>query len=141
MRVLLDTCVLSELYKPIPLEAVKNALNAIADSNLYLSVITIGEIRKGIALLPISNRKSDLENWFNHIEKNYFQKILPIDTETATIWGEITAKAKNQGFTLAMADGLIASTAIRHGLHLMTRNVKYFNFTGVLLLNPWDSEK
>jgi predicted nucleic acid-binding protein len=138
MRVLLDTCILSELYKPRPLEAVKNALDAIDDNNLYLSVITIGEIKKGIELLPISKRKSDLENWFNHIEKNYCQKILSIDAETANIWGEITAKAKNQGFSLAIADGLIAATAIRHGLHLMTRNVKDFDFTSVLLLNPWE---
>ena len=88
--------------------------------------------------MPISKRKSDLENWFNHIEKNYCQKILSIDAETANIWGEITAKAKNQGFSLAIADGLIAATAIRHGLHLMTRNVNDFDFTSVLLLNPWE---
>jgi hypothetical protein len=139
MRVLLDTCVLSELYKPAPLASVRNALNAIPDNHLALSVITIGEIKKGIALLPISKQKSDLENWFTDIEKNYSQKILTIDTQTAIIWGEITAKAKNQGFSLAIADGLIAATAIRHGLHLMTRNVKDFDFTGVLLLNPWES--
>lgn len=137
MRVLLDTCVLSELYKPSPIESVKNALNSISDNNLYLSVITIGELKKGIALLLGGNRKNDLENWFNDIEKNYSQKILSIDVETATIWGEITAKAKKQGFTLAIADGLIAATAIRHGLYLMTRNVKDFDFTGVLLINPW----
>jgi predicted nucleic acid-binding protein len=137
MSVLLDTCVLSELYKPSPMESVKNALNAIADSDLYLSVITIGELSKGIALLPEGNRKHDLQNWFNDIEKSYYQKILPIDSQIATIWGQITAKAKNQGFTLAIADGLITATAIRHGLHLMTRNIKDFDFTGVLLLNPW----
>ncbi len=137
MRVLLDTCVLSELYKPNPIESVKNALNSIADNHIYLSVITIGELKKGIALLPSSHRKNDLENWFYGIEKHYYQKILPIDAEIASTWGEMTAKAQNQGLTLATADGLISATAIRHGLHLMTRNVKDFDFTGVLLVNPW----
>jgi predicted nucleic acid-binding protein len=138
MRVLLDTCVLSELYKPNPIESVKNVLNSIADNHVYLSVITIGELKKGIGLLPSSHRKNALENWFYGIENHYYQKILPIDAETASIWGEITAKAQKQGLTLATSDGLISATAIRHGLHLMTRNVKDFDFTGVLLLNPWE---
>jgi toxin FitB len=138
MRVLLDTCVLSELYKPNPMETVKNALDAIDDNHLYLSVITIGELAKGIELLPNSKRKHDLQNWFHQIEKNYHQRILSIDAETAIIWGEITANAQRQGLCLGTADGLIAATAIRHGLHLMTRNVKDFDFTKVLLVNPWN---
>ena len=138
MRVLLDTCVLSELYKPNPTETVKNALDALDDNHLYLSVITIGELAKGIELLPNSKRKHDLQNWFHQIEKNYHQRILSIDTETAIIWGEITANAQRQGLCLSVADGLIAATAIRHGLHLMTRNVKDFDFTKVLLVNPWN---
>jgi hypothetical protein len=138
MRVLLDTCVLSELYKQNPMESVKNALESINDSHLYISVITIGELAKGIALLPDSKRKHDLQNWFNQIEKNYSNRILSIDTEIASIWGEITANAQKDGFTLGVADGLIAATAIRHGLHLMTRNIKDFDFTKILLVNPWD---
>lgn len=138
MRVLLDTCVLSELYKPNPTETVKNALDALDDNHLYLSVITIGELAKGIELLPNSKRKHDLQNWFHQIEKNYHQRILSIDTETAIIWGEITANAQRQGLCLSVADGLIAATAIRHGLHLMTRNVKDFDFIKVLLVNPWN---
>ena len=67
MRVLLDTCVLSELYKPEPLPAVYEAVNNIQDENLYLSVITVGEIGKGIALLPDSRRKQELSAWFTHI--------------------------------------------------------------------------
>ena len=139
MRVLLDSCVLSELYKQSPTESVKNALESIDDSHLYISVITIGELSKGIALLPDSKRKSDLQNWFNQIEKSYTTRILSIDTETASIWGEITANAQKEGLSLRTADGLIAATAIRHGLHLMTRNIKDFDFTKVLLVNPWET--
>lgn len=138
MRVLIDTCILSELYKPNPYQAVKEAFDAISDEDLFLSVITIGEIRKGITLLENSKRKVDLQNWLNRIEKNYHSRILSIDSEVATIWGEITAIAQRHGVSIAVADGLISATALRYGLHLMTRNVKDFEKTGVLLMNPWD---
>ena len=138
MRVLLDTCVLSELYKPAPLEAVRDAVVALPDENLYISVITFGEIGKGIALLPESRRKRDLSAWLAKIEIAYAERVLPIDAETTAIWGEITAAAQNKGFVIAAADGLIAATALHYGLHLMTRNVKDFKATGALLFNPWN---
>ena len=137
MRVLLDTCVLSELYKPIPLESVKTAVDSLLDNDIYISVITLGEISKGISLLSESRRKRDLLVWFNNIENVYAERVLQIDSEIAAIWGKITAIAQKKGFILGAADGLIAATALRHGLHLMTRNVKDFEVTGVLLLNPW----
>jgi predicted nucleic acid-binding protein len=138
MRVLLDTCVLSELYRPAPLESVRAAVNGLPDEYLFLSVITLGEIGKGIALLPDSRRRQDLSAWFANLQHAYTDRILSVDPETAAIWGEITAVAQRRGVALAAADGLIAGTALRHGLHLMTRNVKDFQNTGVLLLNPWD---
>jgi toxin FitB len=138
MRVLLDTCVLSELYRPEPLESVRAAVNRLPDEHLFLSVITLGEIGKGIALLPDSRRRQDLSAWFANIQHSYNDRILSVDPETAAIWSEITAVAQRRGFVLAAADGLIAATALCHGLHLMTRNVKDFQNTGVLLLNPWD---
>jgi toxin FitB len=138
MRVLLDTCVLSELYRPEPLESVRAAVNRLPDEHLFLSVITLGEIGKGIALLPDSRRRQDLSAWFANIQHSYNDRILSVDPETAAIWSEITAVAQRRGFVLAAADGLIAATALCHGLHLMTRNVKDFQNTGVLLLNPRD---
>jgi len=138
MRVLLDTCVLSELYRATPLDAVQAAVDRLPDDNLYLSVITLGEIGKGIALLPESRRKQDLSAWLANIQHAYADRILSIDPETAVIWGEITAVVQRRGFVLAAPDGLIAATALCHGLHLMTRNVKDFRETGVLLLNPWN---
>ena len=88
MRVLLDTCVLSELYKPEPLAAVYEAVNNVPDENLYLSVITLGEIGKGIALLPDGQRKHELPVWFAHVEHVYSERLLPINAETAAIWGK-----------------------------------------------------
>jgi toxin FitB len=139
MRVLLDTCVLSELYRPAPLESVRAAVDRLPDECLFLSVITLGEIGKGIALLPDSRRTQDLSAWFANLQHAYTDRILSVDSDTAAIWGEITAAAaQRRGVVLAAADGLIAGTALRHGLHLMTRNVNDFQNTGVLLLNPWD---
>ena len=137
MRVLLDTCVLSELYKPEPLVAVYEAVNNIPDEHLCLSVITLGEIGKGIALLPDGQRKQALLQWFTAIEYEYSERLLPITAETAAIWGKMTAKAQQDGFIIPASDGLIAATALQHGLHLMTRNVKDFEPTHVMLINPW----
>lgn len=137
MRVLLDTCVLSELYKANPLAAVHEAVNNIPNEYLFLSVITIGEINKGITLLPDSHRKKELSTWFGYIEHEYAERLLPVTTETAAIWGKITAKAQQNGLTIHVSDGLIAATALQHGLHLMTRNVKDFEPTNVMLINPW----
>lgn len=140
MRMLLDTCVLSELYKPEPLVTVYEAVNNIPDEHLYLSVITLGEISKGIALLSDGQSKQALLQWFTTIEHEYFERLLPINAETAAIWGKITAKAQQEGFIIPASDGLIAATALQHGLHLMTRNVKDFEPTHVMLVNPWIKE-
>ncbi len=140
MRVLLDTCVLSELYKPEPLAAVHEAVNNVLDENLYLSVITLGEIGKGITLLPDSHRKQELSVWLAHIEREYSERLLPINAETTAVWGKITAKAQQNGFVIHASDGLIAATALQHGLHLMTRNVKDFEPAHVMLINPWSKE-
>lgn len=85
MKVLLDTCVLSELYKTEPLEAVRDIVSNLPDNDLYISVVTIGEISKGIALLPESRRKRDLSIWLAQIQQVYANRVLVIDAETATI--------------------------------------------------------
>ncbi len=78
-----------------------------------------------------------MNSWLQAIESNYSDRILLIDIETVRIWGELTAKAQKSGKTIAAADGLIAATAICHGLHVMTRNVDDFEPSGVLITNPW----
>ena len=138
MRVLLDTCVLSELRKQDCPAQVKSAVEVLDDFDLFVSVITLGEIAKGIALLDESKRKRALRDWLETLEQQYGERILPVDLETVRIWGEVTAKAQRAGKVVAAGDGLIAATAIRYGLHVMTRNVDDFLPTDVLLINPWD---
>lgn len=138
MKVLLDTCVLSELRRKDGDPDVRKAIESFPDSDLYVSVLTFGEIVKGITLLAPGKKKQELQQWMLGLERHYADHILPVDIETSRIWGEITARARVRGFTLAAADGLIAATALRHGLHLMTRNTSDFSATGVLLINPWE---
>ena len=141
MRTLLDTCVLSELRRPTCNKRVRRAVAELASEELFVSVLCIGEIIKGIALLDTGKRKRELLSWVRKLEHNYADRLLPVDLEVVQIWGEITAVAQKQGITIPVCDGLIASTARRHGLHLMTRNTDDFAPTGVILINPWKENK
>jgi len=137
LRVLLDTCVLSELRRAEANPNVVEAVTALPDEGLFLSVVTIGEIVTGITLLEEGKKKRGLQRWVQGLEATYADRILSVDLETCTIWGEITALARLQDITVPAVDGLITATARRYGLHLMTRNVSDFAATGVLTLNPW----
>jgi predicted nucleic acid-binding protein len=139
VRVLLDTCVVSELRKPQGHAGVRQAVARLLDDDLFVSVITLGEIAKGIALLEDSRHKRELQSWLQTLERDYAARILPVDREAAHIWGELTAAAQKAGKLIAASDGLIAATARRHGLHVMTRNVADFAPTGVMQINPWDT--
>lgn len=99
--------------------------------------VTIGELVYGAKRLPVGAKRRDLEAWITSLRQTYAARILPADDETAAIWGELTATVQAAGRLLTPQDGLIAATALRHGLHLMTRNTKDFATTGVLLINPW----
>lgn len=137
MKTLVDTCVLSEAQRPQGDRRVREKLMAIDDQDFYLSVITIGEVVKGIGRLEASNRKTELETWIRNIEDHHADRILPIDLRVARIWGDITAKAKSIGETIPAADGLIAATALHHDLVVMTRNTAHFEVSGVRMINPW----
>ncbi len=138
MNVILDTCVISEIQRPQGNARVREQVDQLADKDLYLSVITIGEIAKGITLLKAGKRKQDLEQWLLSVVQHYGNRILPIDVETTHIWGKITADAQQAGDTLPASDGLIAATAIRHGMHIMTRNTEHFHAAGAFVINPWE---
>ena len=138
MRVLLDTCVLSELQKDNCHENVRRTIEEYTEESLFLSVITIGEITKGIGLLNESYRKRELQSWLQTIERYYSDRILAIDLEIVRIWGEFSAAAQKSGKIIAASDGLIAATALRHGLHIVTRNISDFEPSGGLLINPWE---
>ncbi len=137
MRSLLDACTVSELRKPDGHPAVKSAVAEIADSDLFLSVLTVGEIAKGVALLDPSPRKQALGSWLAGLETMFGDRILAVDFETARLWGELTARAQETGVVIPATDGLLAATALRHGLHIMSRNSRYFAASGVLILDPW----
>lgn len=137
MRLLLDTCVLSEVRHPQGSTKVKGFIRACSDANLFISVITIGELVRGFSLLEESTRKRSLSQWLYELEDQFADRILSIDTETGQIWGEITAQRQRAGRPLSTADGLIAASGIRHGLHIATRNTADFESTGALLINPW----
>lgn len=137
MKALLDTNILAELVKPNGNPAVHAALAEIPTPNVFLSVLTVGEIAKGVALLASGPKKKRLTKWLAGIETDYGERILPIDVETARVWGELTARTQKKGVVLPPADGLLAATALRRGLHVMTRNTKHFEATGVLVIDPW----
>ena len=139
MKILLDTCVISELQKPNCTLSVKTLMNEYSTENIFISVITIGEIAKGIALLREGARKNNLRSWLNGLEESYADNIIKTDTTTARIWGELTARAQQQGRQVSAGDGLIAATALQYGLHVVTRNVSDFEPTGALIINPWNN--
>lgn len=134
MNYLLDTCVISELRAKTPSQRVVTWIDEIGDERLYLSVITIGEIQRGIAKLPASNRRNALDQWLQtELLVRFQNRILPLTVEVMLTWGKLTT----QGRTLPAVDAFIAAIAIHHDLHLVTRNVKDFDGTPVKLLNPW----
>jgi predicted nucleic acid-binding protein len=114
----------------------RRAVDAFDSESLFVSVLSIGEIAKGIALLEESQHKRALEAWLQTLERQY-AGLLPVDLEISRIWGELTAAAQKARRTVPASDGLTAATARRHGLHVMTGNTADFEPTGVLLLNPW----
>ncbi|HKW74297.1 MAG TPA: type II toxin-antitoxin system VapC family toxin [Terriglobales bacterium] len=135
---LLDTNVISELIRPKPEPKVTAWIEATNESLLYLSVLTLGEIRKGIAFLRNSPRRVVLEAWLgSDLAVRFANRILPVDESVADRWGRIAAESTAEGSPLSVIDGLLAATALHYNLTLVSRNVKDFATTGVPLFNPW----
>lgn len=132
----MDTNVLSELAKPKPEPLVVAWLRA-HEPDLYLSTITIGELRRGIEPLPAGKRKTALQSWFTDLCKRMEGRILSFNTSTAHIWGQKMAAWDKKGTPVASLDSQIAATANRHNLTVVTRNVSDFKNTGVKLFNPF----
>jgi len=136
---LLDTNVLSEFNRrgdPSPL--VKRWLEAADSSSLYVSVLTLAEIRFGVDLLPPSKRRTQLEEWLERELPAWFEgRLLPIDRATADRWGVLRAQAQLKGRPLSIVDGLLAATALCHGLAIVSRNEADFATVGLAVVNPW----
>ena len=136
---LLDTNIISELVKPKPEANVTEWVENTDESLLYLSVLTLGEIRRGIAALPQSRRRATLEAWLDKDLRARFEgRILVIDQEVADRWGLLISAARNSGIVLPVIDGLLAATALEHNLTLVTRDTGQIPSMGVAVFNPWE---
>ena len=136
---LLDTSIISELVKLRPEANVTTWIEGTDESLLYLSVLTLGEIRRGIAALPQSRRRATLEAWLDKDLRARFEgRILVIDQEVADRWGLLTSAARNSRIVLPVIDGLLAATALEHNLTLVTRDTGQIPSMGVAVFNPWE---
>ncbi len=136
---LLDTCTISEIVVKQPHPNVLNWFNNQPPETVYLSVITIGELTKGMQKMSIGRRRTDLETWLaQDILVQFQQRIVDINLNTMVLWGELTGKLESQGRMLPIMDSLIAAVALQHSLTLVTRNEKDFTGTDVTLFNPWN---
>jgi len=138
MSWLLDTPVLSELIRATPKESVIDWLQAQDENDLFLSVLTLGELEKGIAKLSDSRRKTTLRKWVRtNLMARFETRVLVIDHKVAARWGTLVGTSERKGRPLPVIDSLIAATAIAHELTVVSRNAKDFERCGIPCLNPW----
>jgi toxin FitB len=135
--ILLDTCVISEVARVSPDPAVTAWFASVPDESLRLSVLTLGELRKGVELLEPGARRAQIERWLTGLVETFGERILPVDREAALQWGSISAASRRAGKLRPPIDCLLAATAIRYGLTLATRNTADFEGTGASVINPW----
>jgi len=137
---LLDTNIISELIKPKPEPRLVAWMEAADESLLHLSVLTLGEIRKGIAAVTKPARRVELESWLeSDLRLRFSGRILPVDEEVAVRWGTVAGRAAARRATVPVIDGLLAATALHHNLTVVSRNTKDVAATGALVFNPWET--
>jgi len=139
MKCLLDTCVVSELVARQPNQKVVEFADTLDSDDVYLSIITVGEITKGIEKLSKSKRKQELQTWLREdLLIRFDGKIVPLDADVLMEWGALSARMESSGRTMPAIDSLIAATALAHQFKLVTLNVDDFEGTGVEIVNPWE---
>ena len=135
MSYLLDTNVISELVRPKPAKSVLVWFENIPSEALHISVLTLGEIRKGVEHMPDGARREKLRLWLEHDLADWFDtRILPVDMAVADRWGRLLALV---GRPVPSIDSLLAATALHHELRIVTRNQKDFDYSGLEVVNPW----
>ena len=138
MNYLLDTCLISELARPEPNKQVVEWVLNENETKFYVSVLTFGELHKGIEKLPKSKKKEELRIWVENELTNRFQnRIIGIDMRVSTTWGKILCITEKKGKPMPAIDSLIAATGIAYDLTIVTRNLADMEQSGVKLLNPW----
>ena len=139
MNYLLDTCVISEFVAHPPNPGVADWVVHSVETDLYLSVITIGEIKRGIDRLPLSRRKNELAAWLEEdLLVRFRGRLIALDLDVILTWGALAARLELAGQKMPTLDALIAATAFRNNLSLVTRNVSDFAHSGVTIVNPWN---
>lgn len=137
MKYLLDTCVISETARPRPHEMVMSWLLSVDEQDLFVPAVVLGELRKGIELCEEGRRKQTLSAWLDECHRQYEDRIVNFDRGVADLWGTIVAELQRHGRTSPVIDSQIAATALRHGMTLVTRNVRDMAGFGVDLFNPF----
>lgn len=139
MSYLLDTCTISEMVSVEPNAKVLKWFESQTEKSLYLSIITIGEIEKGIYQLIQSKKRLRLETWlFDELVPSFQNRLLGIDGKLMTTWAKMNAELKTKGMNRQSFDSLIEATALHNQMILVTRNVKNFQNSQVTILNPWE---
>jgi predicted nucleic acid-binding protein len=138
VRLLLDTNVLSEVTKPRPDGRVLEWLDGLDEDRTFISVVSIAEIRRGVALMDNGRKRDALAEWLaRDLPQRFERRVIPVDEPVALAWGDLMGLAKRSGRGLASMDGLIAATAIAHDLILATRNTKDFEGLEIEIIDPW----
>ncbi len=139
MNYLLDTCVLSEFTRYRPEEKVIRWVDSVDEEELLVSVVTLGEVHRGIEKLPGSHRKTELTTWLDEqLITRFMGRIIPLDLPAMQVWGTLTARMDALGTPMGVMDSLIAASALSRNLVLVTRNVRDFQGCNIRLINPWD---
>ena len=138
MKYLLDTNIISELIKPTPNSNVVSFLDSLNEDDVFISVITIGEIQFGIQKLPSSKKKEQLLSWlYADLLARFHNKVVDIDVETMLLWGEVSQQLKAKGTPMPIMDLLIAATCLKGNYMLITRNEKDFTHLDIEITNPF----
>lgn len=137
MRYLLDTCVLAEMIKSAPDAHVIRWLRARKPHELFISSMTWGQLKRGVAKLPPSKRRSEFTLWLEELKAGFEDRVLAFDQQASEVWAQMTVMAEAQGKSMVSFDSIIAATARACDCKLVTRNVRYFVHADIDLLNPW----